>query len=63
MKRKNLKHSALYLLTSANIVYGIKNGFDWLTYFAVFLTSVVFIMDIATMIQSNNKAKEDTNDN
>lgn len=62
MKRKSLKHSALYLLTSANIIYGIKNGFDWLTYFAVFLTSVVFIMNIAAMIKNNNKSKEKKND-
>lgn len=62
MKRKSLKHSALYLLTIANIIYGIKNGFDWLTYFAVFLTSVVFIMNIAAMIKNNNKSKEKKND-
>ena len=45
-KKKFIKNSPLYLLTLANIAYALKNGFVWVTWFAVALSLLVLILDI-----------------
>ena len=35
------------MLASANVIYAMKHGFDWLTWVAIGLTVIVLIGDIA----------------
>lgn len=46
MKRAFKKNSALYVLTLANIVYAVKHGFSWLTYLAIGLSAVNFMLEV-----------------
>ena len=46
MKRAFKKNSALYVLTLANIAYAVKHGFSWLTYLAIGLSAVNFMLEV-----------------
>jgi len=47
MCKRILRNASLYLLASANVIYAMKHGFDWLTWVAIGLTVIVLIGDIA----------------
>jgi hypothetical protein len=55
MCKRILKNAPLYLLTLANIIYAIKHGFDWLSWFAIGLTAIVLVWDIVEVIQNRRK--------
>ena len=45
MKRFFKKNTALYLLTAANIIYAVKHSFNWLTWLAIGLSAITFILE------------------
>lgn len=55
MCKKIFKNAPLYLLTLANIIYAIGHGFDWLIWFAIGLTVIVLIWDIAEAIKNGKR--------
>lgn len=59
-KKKLLRNSPLYLLTAANIIYAVQHGFNWLTWFAIGLTLIVFVWDIVEVFKRGKKQKWDS---
>ena len=57
-KKKLLRNSPLYLLTAANIIYAVQHGFNWLTWFAIGLTLIVFVWDIVEVFKRGKKQKD-----
>ena len=49
------KNIPLYMLTSANLIYALSYGFNWLTWFALGLSLVVFSWDLWEVIHYHKK--------
>lgn len=45
----------MYLLTAANVIYAVQNGFSWLTWVSIGLSLVVFLWDIVEVVHHRNK--------
>lgn len=54
-KKRFFKNSPLYLLTAANIIYAVYNGFNWLTWMAIVLSLVVLVWDILEVLCGNKR--------
>lgn len=54
-KKKILRNTPLYLLTTANVIYAVQNGFSWLTWTALLLSLFVLVWDIVEVIRYGNK--------
>ena len=44
--KKILKNAPLYLLTLANMIYALRNGFNWVFYVAMGLSAVCLALDL-----------------
>lgn len=49
------KNAAVYLLCFANLVYALKNGFNWLNILTFCLTGILLVWDIVEVIQNARK--------
>lgn len=54
-KKKFWRNTPLYLLTAANVIYAVQNGFSWLTWVSIGLSLVVFLWDIVEVVRHRNK--------
>lgn len=55
MEKIFLKNSALYMLTFSNLAYAIKHGFHWLSYLAIGLSFLTFILGCIGEVENNGK--------
>lgn len=55
MRKKYLRNVPLYLLTAANAIYAVKNGFSWVTWVAFGLTFIVLVFDVLEMFMNGRK--------
>ena len=51
---KPLRNLPLYLLAVSNLVLGVNRGFTWVTWLAVILAAIVFILDIWEALHHGN---------
>lgn len=55
MRKRYLRNVPVYLLTTANVIYAVSNGFNWLTWVALGLSAVLLVLDIVEVIRHGKK--------